>query len=214
MLTVLVIMMVIVFVMAIFIGLQESLENLGKDKDAYTSPLESSFSYLWDDYKEVVKSLELAGFENIETVDLNDASFFKKENTVSSISINGVDDFSTLSLDAFIDLISERMVEIIRNLNSANISVFDYNSLYILALKNESRFSDYMTAQMKRSGIIIDNAMKNGEIKNGISTDFIKRVLLDIWGRTSSLGTTDDVAKLNDLLDDIRTFKQLIKGEI
>ena len=119
-----------------------------------------------------------------------------------------------MSLDAFIDLISERMVEIIRNLNSANISVFDYNSLYILALKNEPRFRDYMTAQMKRSGMIIDNAMKNGEIKNGISSDFIKRVLLDIWGRTSSLGTTDDVAKLNDLLDDIRTFKQLIKGEI
>ena len=126
----------------------------------------------------------------------------------------GVDDFSTLSLDALIDLISERMVEIFKNLKSANISVFDYNSLYILALKNEPRFRDYMTAQMKRSGIIIDNAMKNGEIKNGISSDFIKRVLLDIWGRTSSLGTTDDVAKLNDLLDDIRTFKQLIKGEI
>ena len=126
----------------------------------------------------------------------------------------GVDDFSTLNLDTFIDLILDRMIEIIKNLKSVNISVFDYNSLYILALKNEPRFSDYMTAQMKKSEIIIDNAMRNGEIKKGISPNFIQRVLLDIWGRTSSLGSNNDDAKLKDLLEDIKTFKQLVKGEI
>ena len=56
--------------------------------------------------------------------------------------------------------------------------------------------------------------MKNGEIKKGISPNFIQRVLLDIWGRTSSLGSNNDDAKLKDLLEDIKTFKQLVKGEI
>lgn len=46
--------------------------------------------YTGKKYKAVVKELELIGFTNIETVDLQDSVlFFKKNNTVDSVKVNG-----------------------------------------------------------------------------------------------------------------------------
>lgn len=45
-------------------------------------------------YEAVVAQLEALGFENIDTVDLDDAGFFTKKNSVASISVNGNSDFA------------------------------------------------------------------------------------------------------------------------
>ena len=123
----------------------------------------------------------------------------------------GIWDFSNMNLDTLILLISERMVEIMRNLESANISVYDYNSLYILALKNEPRFKQYMAEQLRKSDIVIVNALKNGEIKKDISAEFVQRVLLDIWGRATSPEESTNKDRLDNILSDIKTFIALIK---
>ena len=45
-------------------------------------------------YEPVIAQLQALGFENIETIDLDDAGFFTKDNSVASISVNGDSDFT------------------------------------------------------------------------------------------------------------------------
>ena len=50
--------------------------------------------YIKENYRVVVKQFEDMGFVDIETIDLDDASFWKKEDTVESVSIKGDKHFS------------------------------------------------------------------------------------------------------------------------
>lgn len=51
--------------------------------------------YIGENYKTVVKQLKALGFEDIETIDLDDAGLFNKKNTIESISIDGNSTFES-----------------------------------------------------------------------------------------------------------------------
>ncbi len=121
-----------------------------------------------------------------------------------------IDGSKKISFDEFISIISKRFVEILKKLEKSNVSVFDYNSLYVSALRNEPRLSEYIYSQMDRASLIIDNAYKNGEIV-GVPLDFAKRVLYDILGRYTSLDKSDSSEEqLNKIIEDMETFVRLI----
>lgn len=86
-------MMTILVVLVLIIVVRDAIEVASRD-EPYVETLSSSFDYKRDNYVEVVDDLENAGFINVTTVDLDDASFFQKENTVSRVTINGEESFS------------------------------------------------------------------------------------------------------------------------
>lgn len=85
--------MSMLFVLVMISVIKDVYDKSGR-KEPYIKTSSSSFSYQWDNYIEVVDSFENAGFLNITTVDLDDASLFKKENTVSKVTIDGKESFS------------------------------------------------------------------------------------------------------------------------
>ena len=86
-------LMIIILALVIIHVVSNAIE-VGGRKEPYVATLSSSFDYKRDNYVEVVDDLENAGFKNITTVDLDDASLFQKEDTVSKVTINGQDSFS------------------------------------------------------------------------------------------------------------------------
>lgn len=86
-------LVIIMFALVMVHVIKDAIE-IGSRTEPYVSTLSSSFEYKWDNYLEVVEDLENAGFKNITTVDLDDASLFKKEDTVSKVTINGEESFS------------------------------------------------------------------------------------------------------------------------
>lgn len=85
--------MTILLVFVLISVVKDAVEVAGR-KEPYVKTLSSSFDYKWDNYLEVVDDLENAGFTKVKTVDLDDASFFQKEDTVSKVTINGEESFS------------------------------------------------------------------------------------------------------------------------
>ncbi len=123
-----------------------------------------------------------------------------------------IDDSKKISLDELLSTIITRFVEIMKKLEGVGVSVFDYNSLYVAALKNEPRFCDYMRSQMKCWDCVIADAYEKGEIV--LPAGFVNRVLLDIWGRCSSLDEdTSNSESIDRIANDLRIFTKLIKGE-
>lgn len=76
------------------------MEAMGKISVGYHSDYEK------ENYQFVITQFEDMGFTNIETIDLDDAGFRKKEDTVATVSIGGITDFSD---DDYFDL-SDRVV--------------------------------------------------------------------------------------------------------
>ena len=85
--------MIILFALVIISAIRDAIEASDRN-EPYVATLSSSFDYKWDNYVEVVNDLANSGFKNITTVDLDDASFFQKEGTVSKVTINGEESFS------------------------------------------------------------------------------------------------------------------------
>ncbi len=119
------------------------------------------------------------------------------------------------SLKKCIDITTKNLSDLITNLGKdlgASIDVFDYNTLYLEALKREPRFKRYAVRQTGLLWDIAKRAIKNGEIKP-FPVDFIGRVFLDICGRGSDITSKDasPSRNLEDILSDMKTFYRLIK---
>ena len=92
------------------------------------------------------------------------------------------------------------------------MDVFDYNCLYLEALKREPRFKKYVYLQSEKFSKCVDLALSSGEIKP-LPPEFIKRVLLDIFGRGSDvLGKKGRRRNLENIIFDMRQFYELIKA--
>ena len=89
------------FIVLIGIGIWEEIQD--NQKDVERNRLESMgfisagtiSDYEKENYEVVQKKFEDMGFVNIELIDLDDAGFRKKENTVESISIKGNSEFGS-----------------------------------------------------------------------------------------------------------------------
>ena len=124
-------------------------------------------------------------------------------------------DVKSATMEELLEVISENMGRIIFGLSKsvgAEVSVFDYNLMYFDALRNEPRFKKFMRSKMRELRIVVDNALKSGELRAGISAEFVERVFTDIWSRCEyvqdSVSNKKNVARM---LADIRTFYDLIK---
>ena len=92
------------------------------------------------------------------------------------------------------------------------IDVFDYNALYLEALKREPRFKRYASLQSAKFSGCVDRAIASGEIKP-LSSDFVKRILLDIFGRGSDiLSKKSPKRNLENIISDMRDFYELVKS--
>ena len=67
----------------------------------------SSRDFKGQNYEAVVAQLQALGFENIETIDLDDAGLFTKDGSVASVSVNGDSDFTEENYFFTIDKITE-----------------------------------------------------------------------------------------------------------
>lgn len=130
--------------------------------------------------------------------------FFPKEFDVKSASMKGL-----------LGVISENMERIIFGLSKSigsEVSVFDYNLMYFDALRNEPRFKKFMRGKMRELRIVVDNAVKSGELRTDISAEFVERVFTDIWSRCEYVqDTVSNKKNVARMLDDIRSFYDLIK---
>ena len=112
-------------------------------------------------------------------------------------------------------LVSNRLAELMDVLGRAvgrKMDVFDYNCLYLEALKREPRFKKYVYLQSEKFSKCVDLALSSGEIKP-LPPEFIKRVLLDIFGRGSDvLGKKGRRRNLENIIFDMRQFYELIKA--
>lgn len=126
-------------------------------------------------------------------------------------------DAGKASLKELIDVISKNMERIISGLSrplGRELSVFDYNVMYVDALRNEPRFRRYMRSKMLNLRTIAENAVKNSEIKKGISVEFIERVFIDIWSRCANVqDNASNRVNLARILDDIKTFYKLVAAQ-
>ena len=92
------------------------------------------------------------------------------------------------------------------------IDVFDYNALYIEALKREPRFKRYVASQSSKFSECVDRAIASGEIRP-LPADFVKRVLLDVFGRSSDiLSKKSPKRNLENIISDMREFYRLVKS--
>lgn len=84
------------FLVIILIGL---FSFWGEKKAVSDGKIQVGFSYsefTGKDYRSAIETLEAQGFTNITTIDLNDAGlFFKKENTIEKVTIDGKESFSS-----------------------------------------------------------------------------------------------------------------------
>lgn len=124
-------------------------------------------------------------------------------------------DVKSATMKELIEVISENMGRIIFGLSKSvgvEVSVFDYNLMYFDALRNEPRFKKFMRGKMRELRIVVDNALKSGEVRAGISAEFVERVLTDIWSRCEYVqDTVSNKKNVARMLDDIRTFYDLVK---
>ena len=112
-------------------------------------------------------------------------------------------------------LVADRLSEIMNSLGKSvggRIDVFDYNALYLEALKREPRFKRYASLQSAKFSGCVDRAIASGEIKP-LSSDFVKRILLDIFGRGSDiLSKKSPKRTLENIISDMRDFYELVKS--
>ncbi len=114
-----------------------------------------------------------------------------------------------------IDITVENLSDLIKNLGrdfGVKIDIFDYNILYIEALKREPRFKRYIAKQTGLLKEIANRAIENGELK-ALPVDFIGRVFLDICGRGSDITAKENSpsCNLDNILSDMQRFYELIK---
>lgn len=125
-------------------------------------------------------------------------------------------DAEKASLKELLEVISQNMERIILGLSRSlgrELSVFDYNVMYFDALRNEPRFKRYMRSKMLELRAIAENAVKNSEIKKGISAEFVERVFTDIWSRCAHVqDNASNRINLARILDDIGTFYKLVSA--
>lgn len=112
-------------------------------------------------------------------------------------------------------LVADRLSEIMSSLGKSvggRIDVFDYNALYIEALKREPRFKRYVASQSSKFSECVDRAIASGEIRP-LPADFVKRVLLDVFGRSSDiLSKKSPKRNLENIISDMREFYRLVKS--
>ena len=124
-------------------------------------------------------------------------------------------DVKSATMEELLEVISENMGRIIFGLSKslgAEVSVFDYNLMYFDALRNEPRFKKFMRSKMRELRIVVDNALKSGELRAGIPAEFVERVFSDIWSRCEYVqDTVSNKKSVARMLDDIWTFYNLIK---
>lgn len=112
-------------------------------------------------------------------------------------------------------LVADRLSEIMSSLGKSvggRIDVFDYNALYIEALKREPRFKRYVASQSSKFSECVDRAIASGEIRP-LPADFVKRVLLDVFGRSSDiLSQKSPKRNLENIISDMREFYRLVKS--
>ncbi len=110
-------------------------------------------------------------------------------------------------------LVAERLSELMHSLGKSvggKIDVFDYNALYLEALKREPRFKRYAAMQAAKFSACVDRAIASGEIRP-LSADFVKRVLLDVLGRGSDiLSRKSPKRNLENIISDMRDFYELV----
>ena len=83
------------FCLLVFLGFRYiSLEERKAELEGKVKVRTSSEDFIGKNYTAVIPQLKAIGFENIETVDLNDAGWFNnKADTIDTISINGDSNF-------------------------------------------------------------------------------------------------------------------------
>lgn len=112
-------------------------------------------------------------------------------------------------------LVADRLSEIMSSLGKSvggRIDVFDYNALYIEALKREPRFKRYVASQSSKFSECVDRAIASGEIRP-LPADFVKRVLWDVFGRSSDiLSKKSPKRNLENIISDMREFYRLVKS--
>ena len=112
-------------------------------------------------------------------------------------------------------LVADRLSEIMSSLGKSvggRIDVFDYNALYIEALKREPRFKRYVASQSSKFSECVDRAIASGEIRP-LPADFVKRILLDVFGRSSDiLSQKSPKRNLENIISDMREFYRLVKS--
>ena len=118
------------------------------------------------------------------------------------------------SLKELLEVILKNMERIILGLPRSlgrELSVFDYNVMYFDALRNEPRFKRYMRSKMLDLRTIVENAVKNSEIRREISVEFVERVFTDIWSRCAHVqDNASNRVNLARIIDDIKTFYKLV----
>ena len=119
------------------------------------------------------------------------------------------------SLYGDVRLVADRLSEIMSSLGKSvggGIDVFDYNALYIEALKREPRFKRYVASQSSKFSECVDRAIASGEIRP-LPADFVKRILLDVFGRSSDiLSKKSPKRNLENIISDMREFYRLVKS--
>lgn len=112
-------------------------------------------------------------------------------------------------------LVADRLSEIMNSLGKSvggRIDVFDYNALYLEALKREPRFKRYVASQSSKFSECVDRAIASGEIRQ-LPADFVKRILLDIFGRSSDVFPKKSPKRnLENIISDMRDFYRLVKS--
>lgn len=123
-------------------------------------------------------------------------------------------DLNKISLCDFIALSqksAKNLFESLEKLLGKKVDILRYNMLYAEVLQNEPLFLKYARNEIGKMRIVVKNAIKNGEIKKGISPEFLENVFLDILGRVACISKNNKVS-FSDTFKDCITFYNLIKA--
>lgn len=88
------------------------------------------------------------------------------------------------------------------------INILRYNMLYAEVIDKEPLFKSYAANEIKKMKIVLNNAIKNKEIKK-LPNEFIENVFLDIMGRVTDI-SKDNNPKISDLFKDVKIFYKLL----
>jgi transcriptional regulator, TetR family len=124
-------------------------------------------------------------------------------------------DFEKAGLSDIINIVSRNLMFVLTvfgKSSDAEISVFDYNAMYLDMLRHEPRFKKYMRLKILKMREVIERAAQKGELKENVSVGFVERGFLDIWSRCANVQESlTNRENIECIMADINMFYSLVK---